>query len=112
MSKKGSNPRPPEIGKRPPPPPKPPSSTRKENYVEKNSHLAELLQLKHGKEIAEVLFKDKMSDSDKNNYLECFMEITGTTLKKLNDDIQTGINNGYSIEFQMNLLSAMFSWQR
>ena len=61
-------------------------------------------QLKHGAAITECLrtiFGNDIQSAIK------VLEMTGMTIEQLDEDFETGVKNGYSIETQMKLLSAV-----
>lgn len=56
----------------------------------------------------EWLRADWMSDDDYKEAQCMFFETTGITKQKLSDDIKTGVNNGYSVEYQIGLANKLF----
>lgn len=55
-----------------------------------------------------LLHKDWMDDEDKALFnSEIIKEIGG--MKKLSDDIATGVSNGYSVESQIQILKSIIS---
>ena len=51
----------------------------------------------------EFFFESWMGEEDKKEFIDLFLQKTGVTFKKLNDDIQIGVDNGYSVECQIDL---------
>ena len=63
--------------------------------------------MEHLKVINEILrdvyFDEGMSEDDCNKYESIVLELMGKTKQDLNDEINVGISNGYSVDAQMNL---------
>lgn len=73
------------------------------------SYLEELKPLRYGDHIAQMFdaqFEDWMDDSDRNWFVhECLVR-AGVTLSKIDADIQTGVDNGYSADEQVRMMVA------
>lgn len=62
--------------------------------------------LKHGAVIAaffEGHYESWMSDNDKRELVETLLRQAGKTLGDLDAEIETGVRNGYPVEFQLAL---------
>jgi hypothetical protein len=67
--------------------------------------------MKYEKE-AKELFRGVFFDIDEDDWGEFESEVfkaTGLSYEKLSDDIETGVNNGYSVEFQIKLLKDLLN---
>lgn len=53
--------------------------------------------------LSEMFREDWMDDSDWEEFIH-FIEIQGVSLDKMLNDIEIGIKNGYSIDYQFDLL--------
>lgn len=68
--------------------------------------------IKYEKEIKSLLrdlFYEKWMDEE--DYLEIQEEVfkeTGITIQELSNQIEIGINNGYSLDFQLNLMRTKY----
>jgi hypothetical protein len=64
--------------------------------------------MKHEKEINQILrdliYEDWMSDDDYNIAMSQIFEDLGIDMEKLNNDLEIGLKNGYSIEDQFKLI--------
>ena len=64
--------------------------------------------MKHEKEIDQLLkelfYDEWMGESDYNNLIDEIMRELKTGKQTLSDDIETGINNGHSVESQLKLV--------
>ncbi len=64
--------------------------------------------MKHEKEINQILrdliYEDWMSDDDYNIAISQIFEALGIDMEKLNNDLEIGLKNGYSIEDQFKLI--------
>lgn len=61
---------------------------------------------RHGKaihEIFELLFEPWMNDSDKFELIKLYLSANNKTLGDLDDALEKGLRNGYSIEDQISL---------
>lgn len=58
--------------------------------------------------LKDLFFEDWMDENDWTEFLDEFFRQTGTSIKSLCDDIKIGINNGYSLEYQINALKLIF----
>ncbi len=67
--------------------------------------------MKHEKEINQLLkdlfYDEWMSDLDYNNLIDEVMKELKTSKQQLSDDIETGIENGHSVETQFKLVKTM-----
>lgn len=54
--------------------------------------------------LREIIYEPWMSEDDYNEIItEAFIKMN-TTKEKLSDDIQTGIDNGYSLDLQFSII--------
>lgn len=64
--------------------------------------------MKYEKEVDEALrlicFESWMNEDDYNNVVNDTLKEIGSSKQKMNDDIQKGVDNGYSVELQMELI--------
>lgn len=82
------------------------SPTNKESVVER------VVSLRHGGAILsifEAMFEPWMDDGDKAELMAMSLQATGKTLEDMDEDLETGLQNGYSIEFQVELCRKLFS---
>ncbi|MDK9790620.1 hypothetical protein [Vibrio sp. D431a] len=54
--------------------------------------------------IFECFFESWMDEDDKKNFVDCFLNQSGKTMADLDNDIEIGIRNGYSVEQQVSLI--------
>ncbi len=67
----------------------------------------EIKTLKHKQSIQmifEMLFEPWMDDSDKFDFVIMSLAAIGKTIKDIDQDIQLGVENGHSAEFQVEML--------
>jgi hypothetical protein len=67
-----------------------------------HKNLQRLYSLKYGSQIAELLFKDDMTQDEKDEMIGFFEEKVNS-IESLDEDIEIGVKNGYSVEFQIDL---------
>ena len=69
--------------------------------------------MKYEKEIdqflRDIIFEDWMNEDDYNEVITEVFKQLGTNKEKLNDDIEIGIKNGYSIETQFTLVKRVLN---
>ena len=68
--------------------------------------------MKYEEEVKEVINimvprESWMNDEDYQEAVELTLKFTDTNLQKISDDIEEGVKNGYSVEFQLNLLKSL-----
>ncbi len=71
------------------------------------------LEIKYEKELKE-LFRELFFESwmDESEYTEmegAIMSVCNTSYKRMSDEIQVSIDNGYSLEFQLDLIRKYFT---
>jgi len=74
--------------------------------------LNELSSLQYGKQINEMLFDSWMDDTDKTMYIALLNTEYGLTMGKINSDIIKGVNNGYSVESQVEVVNEILKGSR
>ncbi|MND16942.1 hypothetical protein D3C76_367610 [compost metagenome] len=73
------------------------------------SYREELKTLRYGDHLAQmfdVLFEDWMEESDRNWLVNECLTREGVTLAKLDEDIQTGVDNGVSADEQVQIAAS------
>ncbi len=69
--------------------------------------------MKYEKEIdqflRDIIYEDWMNEEDYNEVINETFKLLGTNKEKLNDDIEIGIKNGYSIETQFALVKRILN---
>lgn len=69
--------------------------------------------IKYEKEIdkmlKDLLFENWMDEEDFQEILKLTFEKLGITKRKLSDDIEIGVKNGYSVEYQTELFKRIVS---
>lgn len=54
--------------------------------------------------IFDLFFEDWMDNNDWIQFQDEFLETTNLTYEKISEDIEIGVNNGYSVEQQKELI--------
>lgn len=57
--------------------------------------------------LSELFREDWMDDSDWDEFLVFIEHVGGVSLDKMENDIEIGVKNGYSVEKQFDLLSKL-----
>lgn len=62
--------------------------------------------MKYEKEIKEalLLIVPEEGKDDPEQFINFILMVAGLSYEKLSQDIQTGVDNGYSVEYQLNLI--------
>lgn len=72
--------------------------------------------MKYQKEVNDLLkelfYESWFDENDWNEYLNELLLATNNSLEGLSNDIQTGIDNGYTLEFQLNLLRNILKYEK
>lgn len=70
--------------------------------------------MKYEKEVDQLLKEhlreDWMNDGDYEEALELFFEHTGFTKQEMSDNIETGVENGFTFEQQKLILDRLFKY--
>jgi DNA-binding transcriptional regulator YhcF (GntR family) len=59
----------------------------------------------------ELFYENWMSDSDFDELLNEILTQTGTSIQQLSDEIQVGIDNGYSLLYQLEMMKKIYKKQ-
>lgn len=77
-----------------------------------NVALESILAAKHSDAIWEVfsdIFPADFSDDDRASAISMFLMFVGKSVEQLDQEIQTGINNGYPVGVQIELCKRLFA---
>ena len=74
--------------------------------------ITNISDLKHGQAILgifEMMAGPNASPSDKVEIAEHLLEVTGVTIEQLDKDLETGVQNGHSVEKQLMLVQQVIN---
>lgn len=54
--------------------------------------------------IFDCLYEPRMTDEDKSFIKEEMFKRLGVTIEQLDEELETGVQNGYPVEFQLELI--------
>ena len=58
-----------------------------------------------------ILYKEGMEEDEYKKHVEFVLSVNGISKKLLSDQIETGVKNGHSVEFQISLLKHLSNKQ-
>lgn len=63
-------------------------------------------------QIFEMLYEPWMSQEDKDYVKSEFLKSMGVTMEQLDEDLETGVKNGFSVEIQLELIRKFIAKKR
>ena len=70
------------------------------------------LNLKHGEAISEFfegVYESWMNEKDKSDFVNLLLNTQNKTIQDLDNDLEIGVQNGYSVEEQFEIVKKIFS---
>jgi hypothetical protein len=68
--------------------------------------------VKYEKEILKIfeeMYEDWYDEDDKKEFNRMMLEATNQTMQSMSDNIQIGVDNGYSVEEQIEIAKVVYS---